>query len=113
MSLEKEIDAARFDAPAPVRVAALARFPSVERDLSVLAPARLASADVLEEVARAGGPLMREVRVVDRYDRPPVPPGEVSLTITLAYQDPTRTLTGEEVQASVEAVKHLSRRLLN
>ena len=64
----------------------------------------LASADVLEEVARAGGPLMREVRVVDRYDRPPVPPGQVSLTITLAYQDPTRTLTGEEVQASVEAV---------
>jgi phenylalanyl-tRNA synthetase beta chain len=99
-----EVDAARFDSAAPVRVAALARFPSVERDLSVLTASRVSSADVLDEVARAGGPLLREVRVVDRYDRPPVPPGQVSLTVTLTYQDPTRTLTGEEVQASVDAV---------
>ena len=41
---------------------------------------------------------------MDRYDRPPVPPGQISLTVTLTYQDPARTLTGEEVQASVEAV---------
>ena len=99
-----ELDAARFDAAGPVRVAALARFPAVERDVSVLAPAGVSAADVLDEMARAGGPLLREVRVVDRYDRPPVPPGQVSLTVTLTYQDPARTLTGEEVQASVEAV---------
>jgi phenylalanyl-tRNA synthetase beta chain len=99
-----ELDAARFDAASPVRVAALARFPAVERDLSVVAPASVSSADVLDEVARAGGPLLREVRVVDRYDRPPVPPGQVSLTVTLTYQDPARTLTGDEVQSSVDAV---------
>ena len=99
-----ELDAARFDAAGPVRVAPRARFPAVARDLSVLAPASASSADVLDEVGRAGGPLLREVRVVDRYDRPPVPPGQVSLTVTLTYQDPARTLTGEEVQASVDAV---------
>ena len=63
----------------------------------------MAAADVVEEVARAGGPLLREVRVVDRYDRPPVPAGQVSLTVTLAFQDPARTLTGDEVQSAVEA----------
>jgi phenylalanyl-tRNA synthetase beta subunit len=41
---------------------------------------------------------------VDRYDRPPVPPGKVSLTVSLRFQDRTRTLTGEEVQAAVESV---------
>ena len=41
---------------------------------------------------------------MDKYDRPPVPAGRVSLTVALAYQDPARTLTGEEVQASVDAV---------
>ena len=34
-----EIDPARFDVGAPVRVRALARFPAVERDLSVLVDA--------------------------------------------------------------------------
>jgi phenylalanyl-tRNA synthetase beta subunit len=33
-----------------------------------------------------------------------VPEGKVSLTVTLRYQEPSRTLTGEEVQASVARV---------
>ncbi len=99
-----ELDPARFDAGPPVRARALARFPGVERDLSVLVEASVPSSGVLAEIERAAGPLLREVRVVDRYDRPPVPAGRVSLTVTLAYQDPARTLTGDEVQSSVDAV---------
>jgi phenylalanyl-tRNA synthetase beta subunit len=30
--------------------------------------------------------------------------GRVSLTVALAYQDPARTLTGDEVQSSVDAI---------
>jgi len=33
-----------------------------------------------------------------------VTPGQKSLTFSLVYQDPGRTLTGEEVQASVDRV---------
>jgi phenylalanyl-tRNA synthetase beta chain len=89
---------------APVRVRALARLPAVERDVSVLCDVSVPAAQVLAEIRRAGGPLLREVAVVDKYDRPPVPAGRVSLTVTLEYQDPARTLTGEEVQASVDAI---------
>jgi phenylalanyl-tRNA synthetase beta chain len=85
-------------------VRALDRFPVVERDLAVVVEAAVPSADVLAEVRKAGGPRLREVRVVDKYDRPPVPAGRVSLTVALAYQDPARTLTGDEVQSSVDAV---------
>jgi len=70
----------------------------------VLGEATVPSAEILSEIRRAAGALLREVRVVDKYDRPPVPAGRVSLTVALAYQDPARTLTGEEVQASVDAV---------
>jgi phenylalanyl-tRNA synthetase beta subunit len=35
---------------------------------------------------------------------PPIPPGKASLTLSLVYQDPGRTLTGEEVQASVDRI---------
>ena len=83
---------------------ALDRFPAVDRDLAVVVEAAVPAADVLAEIRRAGGPLLREVRVVDKYDRPPVPAGRVSLTVALAFQDPARTLTGDEVQSSVDAI---------
>jgi phenylalanyl-tRNA synthetase beta subunit len=47
---------------------------------------------------------LRRVEVADRYDGHPLPPGKVSLMLSLSYQHPERTLAGEEVQASVEAV---------
>jgi phenylalanyl-tRNA synthetase beta chain len=88
----------------PVRVQALPRFPGVSRDLSFLCPEGLAAAEIEARIRRAGGGLLREARVVDRYQRPTFPPGYVSLTVSLRYQHAERTLTSEEVQASVEDV---------
>jgi phenylalanyl-tRNA synthetase beta chain len=87
-----------------VRFEPLARFPSVERDLSVLADAGAAAGTLVETVRKVGGELLRRAEVTNRYDRPPVPAGKVSLLLGLLYQHPERTLTSEEVQASVEAV---------
>ena len=90
---------------ARARARPLPRFPAVERDLSVLVDAaRAVRGRAGRASAAPAGPLLRTVRVVDRYDRPPVPAGQVSLTLALAFQDPARTLTGDEVQASVDAV---------
>jgi phenylalanyl-tRNA synthetase beta chain len=86
------------------RFAPLARFPAVDRDLSVLGDAGVAAAHLVETVRGAAGDMLRRVEVKDRYDRPPVPAGKVSLMLGLRYQHPERTLTSEEVQASVEAV---------
>jgi phenylalanyl-tRNA synthetase beta chain len=86
------------------RFESLARFPSVERDLSILADAGSAAGRLVETVRSAAGELLRTVEVKDRYDRPPVPAGKVSLMLGLRYQHLERTLTSEEVQASVEAV---------
>jgi phenylalanyl-tRNA synthetase beta chain len=88
----------------PVRVEPLDRFPAVTRDLSILCDAR-ESASALERLIRkGGGSSLRSVAFVDRYDRPPVPPGKLSLTVSLRFQDRGRTLTSEEVQAAVERV---------
>jgi phenylalanyl-tRNA synthetase beta chain len=76
----------------------------VDRDLSVLGDGTLVAAELLSRVRQAAGPWLRQVDVTDRYDRPPVPPGKVSLMLSLRFQHPERTLTGEEVQAVVEAV---------
>jgi phenylalanyl-tRNA synthetase beta chain len=86
------------------RFEALSRHPAVERDLSVLVDAGVAARDVVERVEVAAGELLRRVEVKDRYGRPPVPAGKLSLMLGLRYQHPERTLTSDEVQASVEAV---------
>jgi phenylalanyl-tRNA synthetase beta chain len=99
-----ELDAGALRPAPPVRARPLPRFPAVERDLSVLCDADVPAADVADVVRASAGPRLQAAEVTARYDRPPVPPGRVSLTFRLVFQDPSRTLTGEEVQAAMDAV---------
>jgi phenylalanyl-tRNA synthetase beta chain len=86
-----------------VRVRALPRFPAVERDVSVLCDAQTEAAQVEAAIRGAAGSRLRRVAATARFDKPPVPAGKVSLTFRLVFQDPARTLTGEEVQAAMDA----------
>jgi phenylalanyl-tRNA synthetase beta chain len=99
------------DAPGPVRFEALGRFPVVHRDLSVVVDAALSASEVERTALLGAGELARSARIVDRYVGPPIPEGRVNLTVALRLQNPERTLTSEEVQASlgraVEALKEL------
>lgn len=99
-----EIDVDALPEAAVTRAQPLARFPAVERDLSVLCGADDRAAEVADVIRAAAGPRLSALDVTARYDRPPVPPGRVSLTFRLVFQDPSRTLTGEEVQAAMDAV---------
>ena len=82
----------------------LPRFPGVVRDLSLVIDAARPAAEWLADVRRSAGPLLLDAEVADRYSGSPLSPGKVSLTLRLRYQHPERTLTGDEVQASVAAV---------
>jgi phenylalanyl-tRNA synthetase beta chain len=88
----------------PVRASSLPRFPEVTRDLSVAWGADRQARELLDLAAGAAGERLVGLAVVDRYAGPGVPEGRVSLTITLRFQDLTRTLTGEEVQEAVSRV---------
>jgi phenylalanyl-tRNA synthetase beta chain len=95
--------------PPAVRAQALPRHPAVTRDLSVLVDRSVEAQELLKWAREGAGSLLRGVDVSDRYDRAPVvPEGKVSLMLTLRYQETERTLTSEEVQASVQgAVRSL------
>jgi phenylalanyl-tRNA synthetase beta chain len=99
-----ELDLEALPPATAVRVRPLPRFPAVERDLSVLCDADARAADVGDVIRAAAGPRLQACEVTARYDRPPVPPGRVSLTFRLVFQDQSRTLTGDEVQAAMDAV---------
>lgn len=92
---------------APPRVARfepVSRFPAVARDVSTVCDEGLSAAELGRVVREAAGERLRSVTVTDRYQGPPVPAGKVSLTLSLVYHDPSRTLTGDEVQAAMDAV---------
>ena len=83
------------------RFRALDRYPVVERDLSILCDEAMPAAEIDARVRRAGGGLLRSVSLVDRYTGNQLPPGKVSLTVSLRFQDRERTLTSDEVQAAM------------
>jgi phenylalanyl-tRNA synthetase beta chain len=94
-----------LEAPSPVvRFTALDRFPAVQRDLSILCDEATPAAEIDARVRGAAGERLRSVSLVDRYTGNQVPPGRVSLTVSLRFQDPERTLTSEEVQDAVDGV---------
>ena len=87
-----------------IRVAALPRFPSVTRDLSVLVDDTVA-ADTLRATVRTAAPeILAQVREFDRYQGRGVPEGKVSLSLRLTFRSPERTLTDAEVQAAMDGI---------
>jgi len=100
LSLDKLID----QTPKAERFEPLPRQPGIARDISVVCERAMLARDIESWVREAAGPLLREVVVSDRFEGPPLAAGKVSLTLALRYQDPERTLMGEEVQKSVSDV---------
>lgn len=92
------------------RMQQLPRYPSVARDLSILCDGTAEAGALVEIARRAGGSRLRSVAIADRYFGAPVPEGRVSLMLSLVYQDPSRTLTGEEVDASLAAIQSALRK---
>jgi len=101
-----EIATAGFldEAPKTVRFTTIDRFPAVERDLSILCDESVPAAEIDARVRAAAGERLRSVSLVDRYTGNQVPAGKVSLTVSLRFQDPERTLTSDEVQRAVDRV---------
>jgi len=78
-------------------------YPEVLRDLAVVAGREL-PAESLEDVIRAKGKNLSKVSLFDLYEGKGVPEGSRSLAWSLSFQSPERTLTDEEVDASMAAI---------
>jgi phenylalanyl-tRNA synthetase beta chain len=102
--LELDLERLLEAAPRVARFDALDRFPAVERDLSVVCDEAVPAAEIDARVRQAAGRHLRSLSLVDRYTGNQVPPGKVSLTLSLRFQDRERTLTSDEVQQAVESI---------
>lgn len=83
-----------------------ARYPAVARDIAVVVPRELSHETVVRSIMRAGGELLREVRLFDLYQGEPVPAGYKSLAYRLVFQSADHTLRETEINALYEAIAH-------
>jgi phenylalanyl-tRNA synthetase beta chain len=77
----------------------LPKYPSVQRDISVIVDKTVSNRDMLIVIRETGAPVLKYAKLIDRYTGQQIPDGKVSLTYRLEYQDPQRTLEENDVAA--------------
>jgi phenylalanyl-tRNA synthetase beta chain len=89
---------------APAAYRALPTFPAVERDLALLVPDGVTSAQVIEVIRDAGGALLEAVELFDVYRGDVGAEVALSLAFRLRFRAAERTLKDKEVDKAVHAV---------
>ena len=82
----------------------LPKYPSMSRDIAVVVPKDVSTAEIEAEIRAHAGELLLDVRVFDIYTGKQVAEGCKSMAFNLLYQAPDRTLTDAEVDASMKKV---------
>jgi phenylalanyl-tRNA synthetase beta chain len=96
-----------------VRAAALPRFPSIVRDISILVDEALPAAAVRGTIRSVAPDTLVSIGEFDRYQGKGVPEGRISLSVRLTFRASDRTLTDEEAQAATERVVEALRAVHN
>jgi phenylalanyl-tRNA synthetase beta chain len=82
---------------AALQYEAIPRFPSITRDIALVANKETVSGELKEIILTTGAPLIKEANVFDLYEGEHMEAGKKSIAFSLKYADPERTLTDEEV----------------
>jgi phenylalanyl-tRNA synthetase beta chain len=75
----------------------LGAYPPASQDLAVIVARDVPAAAVVEQARRAGGKLVRSVRVFDVYEGDQVPPDKRSLALRVVMRSPERTLNDKDI----------------
>jgi phenylalanyl-tRNA synthetase beta chain len=86
----------------------LQRFPSVSRDIALIAPERSSHDEILAAIKGASEPLLASVELFDLFSgkgAENIGAGRKSLAYSLTYLDKNRTLTSDEVSAAHNRIR--------
>ena len=100
-------------APVALKTAAFAdlgTYPPASQDLAVVVGRDVPAAAILDQARRAGGKLVRSVRVFDVYEGDQVPADKRSLALRVVMRAPDRTLNEKDIAgARAKILKALER----
>ena len=94
----------------------LQRFPSVSRDIALLAPEALSHEKILGVIEGAREPLLAAIELFDLFagsSSENIGAGRKSLAYSLTYLDKNRTLTSDEVSAAHDRIRERLKRELD
>jgi phenylalanyl-tRNA synthetase beta chain len=100
----------------PSRIAPIPRFPSITRDIAIIADSSVPHARIEEILRSANEPLLADIQLFDLFSDPDgirVPAGQKSLAYSLTYRSAERTLTADEVNAAHARLKERLKAALN
>ena len=109
-----ELDFAQFQKlqNAEIKMKPISRFPSIERDLSLILDEQTSWEDITHAVNKKAPAKLQDIRFVGIYRGKGVPDNKKSLTLTLTFRDEDGTLTHETVDKfESDIVKELTKKI--
>lgn len=89
---------------APLAYKTVPKYPSILRDVAFVLPKDIHAGDVQTEMKRVAASLVTHIEAFDVYTGDNLQPEEKSIAFNIHYQDPNKTLTDEEVDASMNDI---------
>jgi phenylalanyl-tRNA synthetase beta chain len=82
----------------------LPKYPSAERDISIVVSRELVFQTIRKGILQLGISALVQLQLIDVYEGEKIPEGKVSLTLRLTFQDREKTLTVDRVQDFIDTV---------
>ncbi|MCL4104101.1 UNVERIFIED_CONTAM: hypothetical protein GTU68_034963 [Idotea baltica] len=82
----------------------LSKFPEVRRDLAVVVDKSVAAAELMNNVRTVAGSYLTDLRLFDVYEGKGIDPKRKSLALGLTFRDQSRTLSDEDINATMDQV---------
>ena len=82
----------------------ISKFPSIKKDIAFVVDNEVTSMELETNIKKAAGSILESVVPFDLYRGENIGENKKSITYSLVFTDSKRTLTEEEVMASIEKI---------
>ncbi len=80
------------------------KYPAISRDISILVSDDIKACDLISSIKKSGGNIVKNVEVFDVYQGEHIDKGYKSISLSITYEDPNKTLKVEDITPIHEAI---------
>ncbi len=86
------------------RYSPIPKFPSIDRDLSIVVDESITASEVEKIIFKNAGEMLSKLELFDLYQGKQIPDGKKSISFSLTFQSPVRTLQEEDVDPIIASI---------
>ncbi len=99
-----ELNYAVFDSGVLPAFSELSKFPAIKRDIALVVSEEVSARQVEQVIVQSAGNYLSNLELFDVYQGEGIEKGRKSLAMGLTFQDTSRTLTDQEVEALISTI---------